>query len=371
MGNTFGQLFRVTTWGESHGAAIGAVVDGCPPRLPLSRGRHPAGPRPPRARARALLTTPAQGVRHRPDPERRLRGPDARHADQRSRSRTRTCAPATTARCRRSTGRATPTTPTTRSTASATGAAAAGRAPARRPARVAAGAIARKLLRSALGRRDRRLGVARSARLVAECDVERVTREDVERTPIRCPDPGDGRADDRGRRGGAQGRRTRSAASSTCAVRGCPPGWGEPVFDRLEADLAKAMMSLPASKGFEIGSGFAGTELTGLEHNDEFYMDGDRVRTRTNRERRRPGRHHQRRDDLLPRRLQADRDDHARAAHRRRRTTRTRRITGRGRHDPCVLPRAVPMVEAMAALVLADHALRQEAIRAGAPAHRD
>ena len=69
----------------------------------------------------------------------------------------------------------------------------------------------------------------------------------------------------------------------TCAVRGCPPGWGEPVFDRLEADLAKAMLSLPASKGFEIGSGFAGTELTGREHNDEFYMDGDRVRTRTNR----------------------------------------------------------------------------------------
>ena len=95
-------------------------------------------------------------------------------------------------------------------------------------------------------------------------------------TPIRCPDPGDGRADDRGRRGGAQGRRTRSAAWSTCAVRGCPPGWGEPVFDRLEADLAKAMLSLPASKGFEIGSGFAGTDLTGLEHNDEFYMDGDR-----------------------------------------------------------------------------------------------
>src|SRR5207342_1512282 len=69
----------------------------------------------------------------------------------------------------------------------------------------------------------------------------------------------------------------------TCAVRGCPPGWGEPVFDRMEADLARAMMSLPASKGFEIGSGFAGTDLTGLEHNDVFFMEGDRVRTRTNR----------------------------------------------------------------------------------------
>ena len=156
----------------------------------------------------------------------------------------------------------------------------------------------------------------------------RVTRDEVEPHADPLPRPGDGRADDRGRRGRAQGRATRSAASSTCAVRGCPPGWGEPVFDRLEADLAKAMLSLPASKGFEIGSGFAGTDLTGCEHNDEFYMDGDRVRTRTNRSRRRAGRHHQRRDDLLPRRVQADGDDHARAAHRRRRATRRRRITG-------------------------------------------
>ena len=68
-----------------------------------------------------------------------------------------------------------------------------------------------------------------------------------------------------------------------CVVRGVPPGLGEPVFDKLEADLAKAMMSLPATKGFEIGSGFGGTTMTGLEHNDEFYMDGETVRTRTNR----------------------------------------------------------------------------------------
>ena len=104
----------------------------------------------------------------------------------------------------------------------------------------------------------------------------------------------------------------------TCAVRGCPPGWGEPVFDRLEADLAKAMLSLPASKGFEVGSGFAGTELTGREHNDEFYMDGDRVRTKTQSQRRRPGRDHQWRDRVLPGRVQAHGHHHARAAHRER-----------------------------------------------------
>jgi len=154
-----------------------------------------------------------------------------------------------------------------------------------------------------------------------------------------------------------------------CVARGCPPGWGEPVFDRLEADLAKAMMSLPASKGFEIGSGFAGTDLTGREHNDEFYMDGDRVRTRTNR------------SGGVQGGISNGETIHFRVAFKPTATIMSPQNTvdvhhrdtvlqARGRHDPCVLPRAVPMVEAMTALVLADHALRQEVIRAGAPAHR-
>jgi chorismate synthase len=148
----------------------------------------------------------------------------------------------------------------------------------------------------------------------------------------------------------------------TCAVRGCPPGWGEPVFDRLEADLAKAMLSMPASKGFEIGSGFAGTDLTGLEHNDEFYMDGDRVRTYTNR------------SGGIQGGISNGETIYFRVAFkptatvmREQRTVnvhhRDTMIKGRGRHDPCVLPRAVPIVEAMAALVLADHALRHQAVR--------
>jgi chorismate synthase len=148
----------------------------------------------------------------------------------------------------------------------------------------------------------------------------------------------------------------------TCAVRGCPVGWGEPVFDRLEADLAKGMMSLPASKGFEIGSGFAGTALTGLEHNDEFYMDGDRVRTRTNR------------SGGVQGGITNGETVYFRVAFKPTATVMREQktvssagedttITGKGRHDPCVLPRAVPMVEAMAALVLADHALRQDAVR--------
>ena len=153
----------------------------------------------------------------------------------------------------------------------------------------------------------------------------------------------------------------RSGGVVSCAVRGCPPGWGEPVFDRLEADLAKAVMSLPASKGFEIGSGFAGTDLRGSEHNDEFFMDGERVRTRSNR------------SGGVQGGITNGETIYFRVAFkptatimREQRTVNISHedttITGRGRHDPCVLPRAVPMVEAMTALVLADHALRHLAV---------
>src|SRR5581483_9714821 len=156
-----------------------------------------------------------------------------------------------------------------------------GRTSARETAgRVAAGAIARKLLRERYGV-EIVAWVAKVHRIVAECDVETVTREQVDATPIRCPDLAVAeqmiKAVEAARKEGNS-----LGGIVACAVRGCPPGWGEPVFDRLEADLAKAMLSLPASKGFEIGSGFAGTDLTGIEHNDEFYMEGDRVRTRTN-----------------------------------------------------------------------------------------
>jgi len=148
----------------------------------------------------------------------------------------------------------------------------------------------------------------------------------------------------------------------TCAVRGCPAGWGEPVFDRLEAELAKAVMSLPASKGFEIGSGFAGTDLTGAEHNDEFYMEGERIRTRTNRSGGVQGGITN--GETIYFRVAFKptatimREQHTVNIYREETT-----IQGRGRHDPCVLPRAVPMVEAMAALVLVDHALRHQAVR--------
>jgi chorismate synthase len=143
-----------------------------------------------------------------------------------------------------------------------------------------------------------------------------------------------------------------------CVIRGVPAGLGEPVFDKLEAELARAMMSLPASKGFEIGSGFAGTLMTGREHNDPFYMDGERVRTRSNR------------SGGVQGGISNGEDIFFRVAFKPTATIMSAQETvsssgedtelkGRGRHDPCVLPRAVPMVEAMAALVLCDHAIRQ------------
>ena len=270
MGNTFGQLFRVTTWGESHGAATGAVVDGCPSRLPLSEADiQPDLDR--RRPGQSLLTS----QRKESDTVRILSGvfdgltlgtpialeiqnEDMRPGDYREMEEKYRPSHADYTydakygiRDWRGGGRT-----SARETA----------------ARVAAGAVARKLLQTRWGV-EVVAWVGKVGRIAAECDVERVSRDEVDRTPIRCPDP-------------AAAERMIDAVEAVrkdgnslgglvvCAVRGCPPGWGEPVFDRLEADLAKAVLSLPASKGFEIGSGFAGTELTGREHNDEFYMDG-------------------------------------------------------------------------------------------------
>jgi chorismate synthase len=145
-----------------------------------------------------------------------------------------------------------------------------------------------------------------------------------------------------------------------CRVRGLPAGLGEPVFDRLEADLAKAMLSLPATKGFELGSGFVGATLRGSEHNDAFEVRDGRVRTRTNRSGGTQG-GISNGEELVFRtafkptatilQRQATVDTAGAATE----------LIGRGRHDPCVVPRAVPIVEAMTALVLLDHWLRHAA----------
>lgn len=143
----------------------------------------------------------------------------------------------------------------------------------------------------------------------------------------------------------------------TCVVRNCPKGLGTPVFDKLEAELAKAVMSLPATKGFEIGSGFSGSRMLGSEHNDAFYMEDGEVRTRSNRSGGVQGGISNGEYIVLRVAFKPT------ATIARKQSTVTRagedvELLARGRHDPCVVPRAVPMVEAMVALVLADQLLQ-------------
>jgi chorismate synthase len=238
-----------------------------------------------------------------------------------------------------------------------------GRASARETiGRVAAGAIARKLLRAAADL-EVLAWVGRVHTLESKVDPASVTLAQVEASPVRCPDPEasarmEEAIDAARRRGDSLG------GVVECVARGVPPGLGEPVFHKLEADLAHGVMSLPASKGFEIGSGFAGTHMTGIEHNDPFVPGPDgRPRTATNRSGGvqggiSNGERIELRVAFKPTatiRLEQDTVD---------REGRAVRLAAGGRHDPCVLPRAVPMVEAMVCLVLADHWLRQHALDA-------
>ena len=197
-------------------------------------------------------------------------------------------------------------------------------------------------------------------KIVADVNPEKVRLRDVEANIVRCPDTAV--ADKMIR----LIERTRKAGDTVGGLiegvaRGLPVGWGDPVFDRLEADLAKAMLSLPASKGFEIGSGFGGIAMKGSEHNDSFRMRAGKVRTTANR------------SGGVQGGISNGADVHFRVAFKPTATVSSAQDTvtteneavvleARGRHDPCVLPRAVPMVEAMALVTLADHWLRQQAV---------
>jgi chorismate synthase len=224
--------------------------------------------------------------------------------------------------------------------------------------RVAAGAIAKKILHKTFGV-EILAYVKQVQRLVAEVDPETVRFRDVESNIVRCPDKAEAKRmirliEEMRRMGDSVGGIVEGIA------RGVPPGWGEPVFDRLEADLGKAMLSLPASKAFEVGSGFGGILLTGRQHNDLFRMRGGKVRTTTNR------------SGGIQGGISNGETIFFRVAFKPTATVmhdqdtvtedfKNTTLKGRGRHDPCVLPRAVPMVEAMTALVLVDHALRHKA----------
>ena len=356
MGNSFGHLFRITTWGESHGGGVGVVVDGCPPRLELTEADiQPDLDR--RRPGQSKIVTP----RKESDTVQILSGTFegktlgtpicmwVRNED---------------ARVEAYTEMATKFRP---SHADYTYFAkfgirawpGGGRTSARETiGRVAAGAIAKKLLRERFGV-EVLAYVKQVHRVVAEVDQNRVKLKDIEANIVRCPD---GVAAQKMIRVIERARRAGDSVGGIVEglARGLPPGWGEPVFDRLEADLAKAMLSLPASKGFDIGSGFNSIFMTGLEHNDPFRMKGGKVRTTSNRSGGIQGGISN--GETIYFRVvfkpvaTVMREQNTVDIH-----LKNTKLKGRGRHDPCVLPRAVPMVEAMTALVLVDHALRHKA----------
>jgi chorismate synthase len=364
MANTFGKLFTVTTWGESHGPAVGAVVDGCPPRLPLELADI-QGELDRRRPGQSDIVTPRK-VEDRVEIlsglfEGRTAGTPismlVRNADQR---------PGAYDEMREK-FRPSHADFTYQAKFGIRDHRGGGRSSARETVgRVAAGAIARKLL--ALGGKAQHgapieirayLTQVHDIAVPPESLVEFPSLAQVEATAVRCPHPATAQ------RMIERIKAVRSEGDSVggvieCRIRGVPPGLGEPVFDRLEADLAKAMLSLPATKGFELGSGFAGARLRGSEHNDAFESRGGVVRTATNRSGGTQG-GISNGEEIFFRVafkptatiLQPQRTVDIHGAE--------TELIGRGRHDPCVVPRAVPIVEAMAALVLVDHWLRQRA----------
>lgn len=361
MGNIFGKLFTITTWGESHGLGVGVTIDGCPPGLGISAEEIQAE-LDRRRPGQSDIVTPRKeedkveiwsGIF-----EGKTTGTPitllVRNGDQRPGAYDEM----------RDKFRPSHADFTYQQKFGLRDHRGGGRSSARETVgRVAAGAIAKKILMAGTSAG----GVEIRAFLTQVHDiavptgalVKFPTLAEVEATPVRCPHL---------ETAAAMIERIKAVRSEgdsvggviECRVRGVPAGLGAPVFDRLEADLAKAMLSLPATKGFEIGSGFAGATLRGSEHNDAFENRGGAVRTVTNRSGGvqggiSNGEEISFRVAFKPTatilQLQATVDKAGAATE----------LMGRGRHDPCVVPRAVPIVEAMTALVLLDHWLRQSA----------
>jgi chorismate synthase len=357
MSSTFGTIFRITTFGESHGGAVGAVVDGCPPRLALTEADiQPQLDR--RRPGQSALTTP----RGEPDAVRILSGTelgvtlgtpialvvanrDTKPGDYAEMSNV---------------PRPSHADFTYQVKYGVRAASGGGRSSARETiGRVAAGAIAEKWLRLKSGVEIVAWVSGVGAVEAPDLTGAGLTRAAVDANAVRCPDAAAARQME------TEILAARDAKDSvggiiTCVCRGVSPGWGEPVFHKLEAMLAQAMLSLPATKGFELGSGFAGTRWRGSAHNDAFVQKSNGLGTKTNysggiqggisngepivfRVAFKPP------ATISQPQQTADFDG--------RPTT----LEAKGRHDPCVVPRAVPIVEAMAALVLADAALQQQA----------
>jgi len=357
MSSTLGTLYRVTTFGESHCKGVGAIVDGCPPGLALTE----ADIQPQLSRRRpgqSDLTTPRQEadqvtIYSGTEFGRTLGTPimllinnkDQRPQDYGEMSRI---------------PRPSHADFTYQIKYGIRASSGGGRSSARETiGRVAAGAIAEKWLRQTYGTEIVAWVSAVGDIEAPELDCERLTRAEVDANLIRCPDPATAELME------ARVKEILEAKDSiggilTCVCRNVPIGLGEPIFDKLEAKLAQAMLSLPATKGFDLGSGFAGTRLRGSEHNDPFILKGAQLGTRTNH------------SGGIQGGISNGESIVFRVAFKPVATIGMAQETvdfdgkevvlaAKGRHDPCVVPRAVPIVESMAALVLMDMALRQRA----------
>lgn len=358
MGNSFGQLFRVTTFGESHGGGIGVVIDGCPPRIEISEAeiqrdldrRRPGQSKLTTQRKEEdrceLLSGVFEGRTLGTPIAILVRNKDARPEDYSEIARK---------------FRPSHADYTYEAKYGIRNWQGGGRASARETiGRVAAGAIAKETLSALYADFELVAYVMQIHEVTAKIDRSTVTMNDVEKNVVRCPDAA------AAKKMISLVEQIRDAGDSVggvieCVARGIPPGLGEPVFEKLEADLAKAILSIPAAKGFEIGSGFAATRMRGSQHNDAFETRAGRIRTTTNN------------SGGVQGGISNGEDIYFRVAFKppatialEQKTVTTlneeTELAARGRHDPCVLPRAVPIVEAMAALVLCDHALRQRAI---------
>lgn len=357
MSSTFGKLFRIHTYGESHGGAVGVVIDGCPPRVPITQEiiqkeldrRRPG---------QSEIVTP----RKEPDTAEILSGVQdnltlgtpisimVRNTDQRP-----SAYDEMAEKYRPS--HADYTYDAKYGIRAASGG---GRASARETiGRVAAAAVGKQVLDQLCPGIEILAWVKSIHHIQANVDPNSVTSEMIESNIVRTGDPSVAEEMI------SHIKSIRSDGNSVggvieCVIRNCPAGLGEPIFDKLEAELAKAMLSIPATKGFEIGSGFSGTLLTGKEHNDPFEMRDGKIRTATNR------------SGGVQGGITNGENIFFRVAFKPTATIISTQETvtskgenttlqGKGRHDACVLPRAVPIVEAMATLVLIDHVLLQRA----------
>ena len=355
LSNTFGQTFKITTWGESHGTAVGVTIDGCPPGIEITEeeiqyelnrrkpGQSEITTQRKESDIAEILSGTFEGKSLGSPIHISVTNQDAKSKDYEP---------------LKNIYRPSHADYTYDAKYGIRNWKGGGRASARETiGRVAAGAIAKKILK--IKYEIEIIGYVKSIKdITAEVNTDTVTLKDVEKNIVRCPDTKTATTMiNKIKEVRKQGDSLGGIVELVC--RNVPTGLGSPVFDKLEADLAKALLSLPACKGFEIGSGFTGTKLMGSEHNDEFYINNGIVSTKTNNSGGIQGGITNGENIIL------------RAAFKPTGTIIKSQQTvtndgkeiefqGRGRHDPCVLPRAVPMVESMVAIVLLDHSLRQE-----------